>query len=97
MTLGSDKMSTKRYLYRDTENQKIFGVAKGLSDYLDLDVTVVRVIWLILVFCAGTGILAYIIMALVVDPKDVVMAKAYQEEKKKTVVDNDDPFAKYDK
>lgn len=91
-------MSTKRYLYRDTENQKIFGVAKGLADYLDIDATVVRVIWIILIFAtAGTAILVYIIMALVIDPKDVVMAKAYQEEKKKTVVDSDDPFAKYDK
>ncbi len=88
-------MSTKKYLYRDTENQKIFGVAKGIADYLDADVTVIRVIWLILVFCAGTGILAYLIMALVVDPKDVVMAKVYQENRKKNN-DSDDPFAKYD-
>lgn len=88
-------MATKRYLYRDTENQKIFGVAKGIADYLDVDVTVVRVIWLVLVLCAGTGLLAYLIMALVVDPKDVVMVKVYQEEKKKKV-DSDDPFAKYD-
>lgn len=94
MSLGSDRMAAKRYLYRDTENQKIFGVAKGVADYLDLDVGVVRVLWLVSVLCAGTGLLVYIIMALVLDPKDVVMAKVYQEEKKKK--SEDDPFAKYD-
>lgn len=88
-------MTEKRRLYRDVENGKISGVCAGLSDYLDIDVTLIRVIWLILVICAGTGLLAYLIMALVVDPKPVVMA---QEAKKQTVVDDsDDPFAKYDK
>jgi len=89
------RLTTKKYLYRDVENQKIFGVAAGLSDYLELDVTVIRVIWIILLFCGGSGVLAYLILALVIDPKDVVLAKAHQEEKQKD--DSDDPFAKYDR
>lgn len=80
-----------RKLYRDTDNQKIFGVCSGLADYLEADVTLIRVIWLLLVFLAGTGVLAYIIMAIVMEPKSVVM------KKEKVVNDNDDPFAKYDK
>ncbi len=80
-----------RKLYRDTDNQKIFGVCSGLADYLDADVTLIRVIWVLLVFLAGTGFLAYIIMAIVMEPKSVVMKNA------KVVNDNDDPFAKYDK
>lgn len=90
-------MTTQRKLYRDTENGKIAGVCAGLSDYLDIDVTVIRVIWLLLVLCAGTGILAYIILALIIEPKSVVMAK---EKKQRDTVhedDDDDPFAKYDK
>ncbi|XMB71582.1 PspC domain-containing protein [Mycoplasmatota bacterium WC30] len=87
-------MATQRKLYRDTDNAKISGVCSGLSDYLDIDVTLIRVIWLVLVLCAGTGLLAYIIMALVVEPKSVVIRK-----QKETVVedDKDDPFAKFDK
>ena len=80
-----------RKLYRDTDNQKIFGVCSGLADYLEADVTLLRVIWVLLVFLAGTGVLAYIIMAIVMEPKSVVM------KKEKVVNDNDDPFAKYDK
>ncbi|GEM_PF-733579 len=89
-------MSEKKYLYRDTQNQKIFGVAKGLADYFDLDVVLVRVIWLILFLCAGTGLLAYLIMAIVVEPKEQVMARVHQEEVKKAEK-SDDPFAKFDK
>ncbi len=88
-------MSAQKKLYRDVENGKISGVCAGLSDYLDIDVTIIRVIWLVLVVCAGTGLLAYLIMALVVEPKDVVLAK--EAEKNRTINDNDDPFAKYDK
>ncbi|MBU1144483.1 MAG: PspC domain-containing protein [Firmicutes bacterium] len=89
-------MSTKKYLYRDVKNGKISGVAAGLADYFDLDVTLIRIIWILLVFCAGTGVLAYIIMAIVIEPKSIVMAK--HPEEKETVIDNsDDPFAKYDK
>lgn len=90
-------MTKKKYLYRDTDNQKIFGVAKGLADYLDLDVTLVRVVWLILLFCAGGGLLAYLIMAIVVEPKSVVMARVQKEEGKRNSEETDDPFAKYDK
>lgn len=85
----------KKRLYRDTENQKIFGVCSGLSDYLDLDVTLIRVLWLAAVLLAGSGLLLYLIFAIVVEPKSVVMAKVKQEERKKD--DSDDPFAKYDK
>jgi phage shock protein PspC (stress-responsive transcriptional regulator) len=91
-------MTTKRLLYRDVENGKISGVCAGLSDYFDIDVTLIRVIWLILLLCAGTGLLAYIIMAIVVDPKKIVLERAKKEEK--TVEqdpDDDDPFSKYDK
>ncbi len=86
-------MSTNspRKLYRDTDNQKIFGVCAGLADYLQADVALIRVIWVILVLFAGTGLLAYIIMAIVIEPKSVVI------KQEKVVNDNDDPFAKYDK
>lgn len=88
-------MSTQKKLYRDLENKKISGVCAGLSDYFDIDVSLIRVIWVVLVLCAGTGLLAYIIMAIIVEPKEVVLSK---EHKKSNTVnqDDDDPFAKYD-
>lgn len=86
---------TNKKLYRDTENQKIAGVCSGLSDYLDIDVTLIRVIWVILFLCYGTGLLAYIIMALIVEPKEKVLGKK-NKERETIIEDDDDPFAKYD-
>ena len=56
-------------LYRSTKDKKIAGVCGGLAEYLNTDPTVVRLIWALLVLCAGTGALAYIVCALVI-PED---------------------------
>lgn len=55
-------------LYRSRTDKKIAGVCGGLTKYLNLniDVTIVRLIWALLVLCAGTGALAYLICALVI-------------------------------
>ena len=49
---------------RKSKDKKICGVCGGIAEYFDMDPTVLRVIWLVLVLCAGTGLLAYIIAAL---------------------------------
>ena len=48
-------------LTRDVKNKKIAGVCAGIANYFDLDPTLVRVIWILLVCVAGTGVLAYLI------------------------------------
>lgn len=53
-------------LMRSVSDRKIAGVCAGLAEYFDLDVTIIRVVWLLLLLCAGTGLLAYIIMWIVV-------------------------------
>lgn len=52
-------------LCKSSTDKKIFGVCGGLAQFLGIDPTVVRLIWALLIFCAGTGLLAYIIAALV--------------------------------
>jgi phage shock protein PspC (stress-responsive transcriptional regulator) len=49
---------------KKSKDKKICGVCGGIAEYFGMDPTVVRVIWLILVLCAGTGLIAYIIAAL---------------------------------
>lgn len=44
------------------------GVCGGIGEYLDLDPTVIRILWLLFMFMGGSGILAYII-ALLIMPK----------------------------
>lgn len=52
-------------LTKSRTDRKLCGVCGGFAEYLNLDPTVIRLIWLLLVLCAGTGVLAYIIAALV--------------------------------
>ena len=53
-------------LYRKRDGRMIAGVCNGLADYFDIDPTIVRLGWLITVFCFGGGVLAYIIAAIVI-------------------------------
>ncbi len=54
-------MNNKK-LYRNTNNQMIAGVCSGLADYLNLDVTIVRLIFVALFFLGGNGLLIYFIL-----------------------------------
>ena len=60
----------KKKLYKSKKDKKLCGVCGGLADYFDIDSTIVRLIWVFLVFCVGTGILAYIVAALIMPEKD---------------------------
>lgn len=50
---------------KSATNKKLCGVCGGLSEYFGIDATVIRLIWILLVIFGGTGILAYLILALV--------------------------------
>ena len=54
-------------------NKMICGVCSGWAKYFDIDPTIVRLIWAVLVLCAGTGLLAYIICAIVMPDESTVM------------------------
>ena len=57
-------MQNKR-LTKSRTDRKLCGVCGGLAEYLNIDPTIVRLIWVLLMFAAGTGFLAYIIAALI--------------------------------
>jgi phage shock protein PspC (stress-responsive transcriptional regulator) len=56
----------------------LFGVAGGMADWLDVDPSVVRLVWAILVLFGGAGLLLYIIAALVIpeEPYDLAAPAA---------------------
>ena len=56
----------EKKLYRSSKDKKIAGVCGGLAEYLNIDPTIVRVIWALLTLCAGTGLLAYIACAFII-------------------------------
>ena len=55
----------KKRLYKSQTDKKICGVCGGIAEYFGIDSTLVRLIWALLIFCVGTGLLAYIVAALV--------------------------------
>lgn len=48
--------------YRRKEGGKIAGICSGLGEYLNIDPTIIRVIFIASVFLNGFGILLYIIL-----------------------------------
>ena len=56
-------------IYRSRSDKVIAGVCGGLAEYFGLDPVLIRLVWVVLVICAGTGILAYII-AWILIPKE---------------------------
>jgi len=62
-----------RRLYK-SNNKKICGVCAGVAEYFNIDPTIVRLIWAAFTLAGGSGIIIYIIAALIMDdsPIDVV-------------------------
>lgn len=69
-------MDTGRKLTRSSKHKMIAGVCGGLAEYFGLDVTVVRVAYVLIsvVSIAFPGILAYIILMFVMPPADSAAA-----------------------
>jgi phage shock protein C len=63
---------------RSSTDKKIAGVCAGLADFFDLDPTIVRVVWLLAILCAGTGVLAYVVLWIVlpIAPAGVIPTSA---------------------
>ena len=47
----------EKKLYRSTQNKMIAGVCSGLAEYINIDPTIIRVIWA-LIGLTGTGLIA---------------------------------------
>ncbi len=56
------KTSPSKKLFRDTNNSYIGGVSSGLGHYFGIDAIWIRLAWIILFSAAGTGILLYILL-----------------------------------
>ena len=59
-------------LVRSKNNRMICGVCGGIGDYLNVDPTVIRLIAAVLAF-SGTGVLAYIVAAIIMPEEDETM------------------------
>ena len=57
-------MGGKR-LYKSEKDRKISGVCGGIAEYFNIDSTIIRLAWVIFCCLGGSGVLAYIIAAIV--------------------------------
>jgi len=70
----------EKRLYRSRSDRMIWGVCGGIANYFGMDPTIIRVIAILFLFAGGSGILAYIILAIVVplesspsrEPREVI-------------------------
>ena len=58
-------MDLSKNLYRSETNRMICGVCGGIGEYLNVDSTIIRLLWAIFA-CAGAGIPAYFIAAVII-------------------------------
>ena len=52
-------------LYKDKKNAKLSGVCAGVAKYFDMDPTIIRLIWVFITLVGGSGLVAYVVCAIV--------------------------------
>jgi phage shock protein C len=63
-------------LYRSQTNKVIAGVCGGLAEYLNVDTTIVRLVWVLLTILGGSGIILYILAFFIIPERPIVMGDA---------------------
>ena len=66
----------RKRLMRPRADRKIAGVCAGFAEYFDIDVTVVRLVWLITSLMTGIGLLAYPIAWIVMPEEPLLLSSA---------------------
>ena len=56
-------------LYRSDENKMLAGVCGGIAEYFGGDPTLIRLAWVVFSLLGGSGLLAYILAAIII-PRD---------------------------
>ena len=55
----------EKKLYKSSTDKKLAGVCGGLAEYFNIDSTLVRLGWVVFGLLCGSGLLAYIIAAII--------------------------------
>lgn len=65
-TYNGAQGTSRRRLFRDLDNKTIGGVCAGLAAFLNVDLTIVRIVSLLTLLLWGTGFLVYLVLWIVV-------------------------------
>ncbi|MBE9585335.1 PspC domain-containing protein [Mucilaginibacter sp. JRF] len=66
----------EKKLYRDEQRKKIGGVCAGLADYFGVDVSIIRVIFLVTFIVKGFGGMIYVILWIVLPKRNIFIDPA---------------------
>ncbi len=80
------KIDVRKRLYRSRGDRRVAGVCAGIADYLGVDVSLVRIAWVVFAIAGGPGVLLYIIMAAIV-PEEPEFVQATAEKAKRGDLD----------
>jgi len=72
-----------RRLYRSRKDRLIGGVCGGIAEYFEIDPTIVRIVWVLLIFAKGIGLLAYLI-GLIIIPENPARGEVEKVPSKRT-------------
>lgn len=78
-------------LYKSRTNRRVFGVCGGVGEYFGVDPTLVRLLFLALSVALGSGLMVYIIAAIVMPNQPVGEFRSYYEQDDDDENDQDDP------
>lgn len=56
----------EKRLFKSKTDKKLDGVCAGIADYFNIDPTLVRLAWVVFTLAYGSGLLAYIIAAIII-------------------------------
>lgn len=62
-------MTSTNRLHKSSKNKVLFGVAGGLAEYFAVDPTLVRLVFVLLTFASGAGIIIYLVLAVIMPPE----------------------------
>ena len=62
-------MNEQKKLYKISEQKMVCGVCAGIAEYLNVDVSIVRLVTVLIAFACGSGLIAYIAAAIILPEK----------------------------
>jgi phage shock protein C len=69
-------------LYRDKSNEMIGGVCSGIAEYLDVDVTIIRLLFVLFTFMGGGGLWIYLVLWFIMPEKPLVLSEAVEAKER---------------
>jgi phage shock protein C len=62
-------MTSTNRLHKSSKDKVLFGVAGGLAEHFAVDPTLVRLVFVLLTFASGAGIIIYLVLAVIMPPE----------------------------